>query len=1047
MILTDIAIRNRTTVGVLTFLIIVGGIFSYATLPREAAPDVPIPILLISTPYEGVSPEDIESSVTMKIEKKLAGLKGVKEIRSSSIEGLSFIVIEFLPDVRVEDALQYVRDKVDQAKADLPIEAEEPAIAEINVGELPIIYVNISGTISPVRLKAMADELQDYIEVVPGVLTCEILGALEREIRLEIDPDRVAAYGLTIPELMRLIPSENVNVSAGGLETKGTKFNIRVPAEFVEPEEVDHLLLTVRNGKPIYLSDVATVSDTFKDRLTYSRLDGAASITLSIQKRVGANILDISQAVDRILDQARKIAPQGVTIETTMDRSADTKRMVADLENNVITGAILVLVVLAVFMGLRVSTIVAVALPLSMLMGLAIIQAMGYTLNMIVLFSLILAVGRLVDDAIVIVENIYRHMQLGYGPIEAARKGAAEVAWPVITSTLTTVAAFIPLLFWPGIIGNFMKYLPATVIITLSCSLFVALVINPTICAMIPQGKVPQRKATHWFFERYRAFLRGAMTHRFTTLMLAVLVLVASILLYVLRAPGVEFFPQTDPQRAIVDLRLPQGTSIQESDRLARLVEGRIERHRPYMKHVVTNVGMAGQSSLLSMGTGGPHLANVTILFPEYEVRTHPSEDIIAEIRRELSDIAGAEVTVDKEKTGPPTGEAVTVRIIGPDFKTLQDLCQRAKKLMADVPGMVNMRSDLEATRPELAFKVDRSRAMLLGVNTAVVGNFLKTAVFGNKVGTYRQFNDEYDITVRLPVTQRTNIEDILRLRVPNDAGSAIPLSSLGEFSYKGGFGTINRVNQRRVVTVTAGAEGRLGSDVLRDVQTRLAGLELPTGGYEIRYAGEKEEQDKAAVFLGRAFVIGCLMIVLILVAQFNTLLVPAIIMTTVALSLVGVLAGLIAFNMPFSVIMTGIAIICLAGVVVTNAIVLLDYTRLLQARGMDLIAASVEAGATRLRPVLLTAGTTIMGLIPMAFGVSFDFHTFTLATRSESSELWRNMAVAVIFGLTSATVLTLVVVPTLYVSLYRIIARWGFGGLKQPVSEDAAAPGQTPSA
>jgi len=1101
VILSNAAIKNRTTVGVLILLIVVAGSFSYVTLPREAAPDVPIPYINVMTTYEGVSPEDVETSVTMEIEEELGGLKGVKEITSASAEGLSLITIEFYPNILIEDALQYVRDRVDLAKPDLPDDAEEPTIREINVAEFPIFMVNISGDISPVRLKAIADALEDAIEEIPGVLDVEVLGALEREIRLEIDADRVAAYGLTVPEILSLIPSENVNISAGGLETPGTKFNVRLPAEFSDPEEVDRLLLTVRDGRPIYLSDVARVRDTFKDRTSYSRLDGVGSINVSVKKRVGANIVEIAEKVKVIVEEARRRAPRGVKFDVTLDYSQDIHQMIRDLENNVFSGLVLVVAVLMLFMGLRTSMIVALVIPLSMLMSFAIVQALGYTLNMIVLFSLILALGMLVDNAIVIVENIYRHLQLGYPRIEAAMKGTGEVAWPVITSTATTIAAFSPLLFWPGIVGDFMKYLPVTVIIVLSSSLFVAMVVSPMVCSVLASPKTTKREGqANWFMRGYRRLLKTALNHKAVSLLLAALFLAGTLILYAKFGEGVEFFPEVDPQRAIVDIRCPQGTNIKETDRLARLAERRVEAYRGDLKYVVSNVGARGGISLRARA-GGPHLASVTLLFEDYEVRPRPSAEAIGQVRRAVADIAGAEISVKKQEEGPPTGEAVTIRIVGEDLGVLEEISERAKRLIADVPGLINLRSNLEASRPELVFNVDRRRAMLLGVNSRVIGEYLKTAIFGREVGTYRQFNEEYDITIRLPLSQRSRIEDIFRLQVPNTAGAAVPLSSLGTFDYRGGFGTIHRVNQKRVVTLTGGAEGRLSDDVLKDIQLRLSPLgdprftkqdipdaprlasmlleaaELGSGpaaraadwlrdddeawevvealaagevagedgvkaiaqaqvldlppGCAIRYAGEKEEQDKAFKFLVlQALPLALLVIVMILVTQFNTLSVPLIIMTTVILSTIGVFLGLLVCGLPFGVIMTGIGVISLAGVVVNNAIVLLDYTRQLQKRGLALIEAAVEAGMTRLRPVLLTAATTILGLVPMATGFSFDIHTFSWATRSESSEWWSSMAIAVIFGLAFATLLTLVVVPTLYVGIYRLVARFGLGGL-----------------
>jgi multidrug efflux pump subunit AcrB len=631
-------------------------------------------------------------------------------------------------------------------------------------------------------------------------------------------------------------------------------------------------------------------------------------------------------------------------------------------------------------------------IPLSMLITFSLVQMLGYTLNMVVLFSLILVLGMLVDNAIVIVENTYRHIQLGYSRIEAAILGTREVAWPVATSTFTTVSAFLPLMFWPGIMGDFLKYLPITLSLGLLASLFVALVFSPTICS-VWTGRSPRpRQRDHWFIRGYRRFQHAGLHNPGLTLFLAVCLLFALITLYGKIGEGVEFFPEGDPERAIVDIRAPQGTNIHETDRIARVIEKRLEPYRPWLKHVVANVGASGGGMDIMASTGGPHLANISLIFYDFAERQRPSMEVVAAVRKDIADIAGAEIKVEKEEEGPPTGAPVTVRIIGEDFRTLEQLSGRARRMIADVPNIVNLRSDLEATRPELAFTVDRRVAMLLGVNTATVGNFLKMAIFGTTVSTYRQYNDEYDITVRLPLADRVDVDDLYRLKIPNASGTPVPISSLGRFEYQGGFGTINRIDQKRVVTLTADAEGRLSSEVLKDVQNRLATLELP-GNYEIEYAGEKETEDESRAFLIKAFGMATLLITLVLVVQFNSLMVPLIIMTTVILSLIGALTGLLVCHLPFGIIMTGLGVISLAGVVVNNAIVLLAYTRQLQQRGLELVEAAAEAGVTRLRPVLLTATTTIIGLIPMAVGISYDFHSFTWATRSESSQWWRNMA------------------------------------------------------
>jgi multidrug efflux pump len=1052
MLLSNAAIKNRTTVIMMAFMIIIAGVYCYASLPREAEPDIKIPNILITTTYRGVSPEDIETSVTMKIEEKLTGLNGVKEIRSSSAEGVSTVIVEFLPGIDEKEAKRDVKDKVDLARKELPtnnLDFDDPVITEINLAEMPIMMISVSGELSPVRLKAIVERLEETIEAnVPGILDVTITGDLEREIRIEMDPDRVAAYNLSLTELSSLLKSENVNISAGGLETPGTKFNVRIPAQFVHPSEVQYLQVGVRDGRPVYLTDVAKIRDTFKDRGTYSRLGGVPSLTVSVQKRIGSNIIAITDGVKHILDEFRIRSPKGVEFKVTLDKSDEIRSSVSDLENNLFSALVLVAGVLMVFMGLRTSLIVALAIPLSMLLTFSVIMALGYTLNMVVLFGLILAMGMLVDNAIVIVENIYRHKQLGRGRIEAAMKGAGEVAWPVISSTATTLAAFSPILFWPGIIGDFMKYLPITLIITLSCSLFVALVISPVICSLISGGKVRKidEDRRHPFIGAYLGVLAWTLRHRAITLIGVMLVLVSVVAGYYRSGLGIELFPEIDPRRAMINIRCPQGTSIHETNRIARDIEERIKPFASDLKHVTTTIGTSGGVMAAFGASGGPHTGNITLVFHNFETRPRPSADAIAEMRKLLADIPGAEIKLEKEQSGPAAGDPVSVRIIGRDFKKLQTLSKKARTLIEGIAGLVNLRSDYEAARPELPFLPDRTRIREADINTNAIGQYLKAGVFGSEVGKYRQFNDEYDITIRMPVEDRTNVQDLLALHTPNNLGEPVPLSSLGRFDYAGGFGTISRVNQKHAITLSAGVEGRLEDEVMKDVQKEMEKLksELPIG-YDIEYAGKQEDQVEAQSFLLKAFVIALLLIVIILLMQFNTLSAPLIIMTTVILSLIGVLTGLMIFNMPFGIIMTGIGVISLAGVVVNNAIVLLDYTRQLQKRGIELIEAALQAGATRLRPVLLTAGTTILGLIPMATGVSFDIHIMNIAWRSESSLWWSSMAIAVIFGLGVATILTLVVVPVLYVSLYRmsealyrLVARFGLGLHHQPLEVES---------
>lgn len=1020
MIISNTAISNRIVVWILMIMIIISGVYSYITLPKEAFPDIPIPFVVVTTSYEGVSPEDIESLITLKIEKEMAGVKGSKEITSTSAEGLSSVVVEFYPDVEIEDALQHVKDKVDQAKGELPQDAEEPTVKEISFADFPVMTVSISGDVSPVRLKSIADELEDAIEEIPGVLECDISGDLEREIRLEIDHDRFTAYGLTSDLLLGLVPLENQNISAGSLDTPGTEFNVRVPSEFSDPAEVEGLILAVIDGKPIYLTDVATITDTFKDRISYARLNGRETITLDIKKRIGEDIIPIAATVRQILDEARKQAPKGVEFKITSDLSKDVFSMVKDLENNIISGLILVVFALLLFLGFRTSLIVGLAIPMSMLISFSVLDLWGLTLNTVVLFGLIMALGMLVDNAIVIVENIYRHRQMGYSGIEAAKLGVGEVAWPVITSTATTIAAFVPLLFWPDIMGEFMSYLPKTLIVALVSSLFVALVINPVISATFPgREPSPDRPPRGRFLSFYRKVLRTVIDYRVAVLSVSMLILIGVVMLYSKMGHGVELFPEFDPPRATISLEVPQGTSLDEINRIVLNVEERLVPYHEYLQDVVARAGIGG-GNMFSSASGQ---ASIDLVFYDYVDRIKPSNDVIAEIRDDLTDLAGVEIEIIKEEGGPPTGAAVTLEIVGEDFEKIKNANTVIRNAIAPIPGLVSLKSDLEITRPEISFRVDRQRAKLLGVNTAVIGNFLKTAIFGSKVSTYREYKDEYDITVRLPREQRLSVDDLKKIQVPNMTGGGVPLSSLGTLEYTGGMGTVKHKDQHRVITITGDAEGRLGNEVLADVQKTVAGLDLPKD-VRVDFTGEQEEQEKAASFLSRAFLIAIFAITMILVAQFNSLLIPLIIMTTVILSLIGVFTGLLVFEMPFSIIMTGVGVISLAGVVVNNAIVLLHYTKHLENQGMKLVEAAVEAGTIRLRPVLLSAGTTILGLTPMASGISYDFRLMEWVTRSESSQFWASMAIAVIFGLAFATMLTLFVVPTLYVTLRSIKTR-----------------------
>lgn len=1016
MILSDVAIRKRTTVFVLIVMIVLFGSYNYITLPRESAPDIAVPFIIVTTTYTGVSPADMENTVTLPLEKKLKGLRDVEEITSVSAEGVSSISIEFLPDVDIDDALQKVKDKVDQAEPDLPSDADDPMVTEVNFSDRPIMIVNVSGDVGLLQLKVIADELEDYIESIPGVLNAAVIGGLEREIRIEPDPDRLAAYEIPLTKLLALIDSENADVAAGNIDFPDAKFQVRVPGEFSNPQEAQNLILMMRNGNPVYLTDVARIRDTFKDPESYSRINGRECVAISIQKRSGENAVRITNQVKAILAQAEKRLPEGVEITVSMDESKWVRVMLSDLENNILSGLVLVLAVIFISMGLVNALFVALAIPLSMLISFTVLQLLGLTLSNVVLFGLILSLGMLVDNAIVVVENIYRHMQEGKDRTTAAHEATSEVAWPVITSTITTICAFLPMLFWPGIMGEFMGYLPKTVIITLSASLFVAMIINPAICSRLMRIKalrnLKKAKKRDFFLHGYDRFLKVSLNHSGITLFFCGLILVGSIGLYRSFGRGFEFFPTSDPDSIRIYIRAPEGTSLNKTDELARLIEKELVQYDD-IEHYVANVGTRPSGFFGSRGSGS-HMARISVDFKEHEFRKESSRVLLQKIRQDVAGLAGAEIEVKEEEHGPPQDPPINIEISGEDFDVLAEITRTVRKKIETVPGLIDLKDDHEQARPELRFRVDRHRAAMLDVSTVMVANFIKAAVLGRKIGTFRQGEDEYDITLRLPPEDRDDLQKILRLNVPGPKGQPIPLSSLARMEYAGGLGSITRKDQDRVITISSEVEGRLDNDALREVKERLSDY-LPPTGYSIEYTGQDKEQKEASDFLLKAFIVALFLISLVLITLFNSVALPIIIMVSVLLSLIGVFIGLLVTGTPFGIIMTGIGVISLAGIVVNNAIVLIDYIQLLRSKGLARREALVQAGLVRLRPVLLTAITTILGLMPMAIGVSFDFRAFRFVVGSSSSQWWGPMAIAVIFGLAFATLLTLVVVPTMY--------------------------------
>ena len=1021
MIVNQAALKRQATVLALLVIIVIAGLYSYATLPRESFPDITIPYVFVTTTYEGVAPQDMEQLITIPIERKLKGIDNVEEIRSTSAEGLSTVAIKFLPKVDLDDAVQKVRDKVDQAKNDLPADlADDPVIQEVNFSDMPVIRVVLSGPYSLRRLQNLAEDLQDQIESITGVLEARISGGLEREIHVEFDLDRVGAYNVPFSSIISSVTRGNVNMPGGSMDIGEGKYLVRVPEDFKHPSEIFSIVAFVRDGKPVYLRDVATIKDSHKDALTRSRINRDKSVTIAVSKRSGENIVRVTDEVKRIVEEMRPQLPRTLQIDLTADMSNDVRLMVADLENNIISGLLLVLAVIFLFIGGQSAVFVAMAIPCSMFITFALLTGFNVTLNMVVLFSLILALGMLVDNGIVIVENIYRHMQQGKSRQEAARVGADQVAWPVITSTLTTLGAFSPMMFWPGIMGEFMGYLPLTLIMALSASLFVALVINPVLSARYQRVKIanPKQKnprAKEPLLKRlYLVLLQWCLVgHRWVVILISIVLLVVATASFMLFGKGTEFFPETEPKRAYVNIKAPEGTNLNASDKLVAEVEKIVSEYED-IRYVISNIGAMGGDPFSQGGTG-THISRVVLDFKDFHDRSRPSSEIVNEVRqRILASMRGAEVQVEKEEEGPPTGKPINIEISGADILILGELAARVRKEIRNIPGLVDLKDNFVKGKPEIRVMVDKEKAALLGLDTYTIAYTVKAAINGVKAGVYREGKDEYDIIARLPERDRQSIENLKRITVSGARGEPIPLTSLAQISLGSGIGAIMRLDQKRVVTISGDVSSRLANDVIKEIDERLQKNLTWPRGYAYRFSGEQEEQAKAQAFLIKAFFACIAIILLIMLTQFNSFITPLIILSSVILSLIGVFIGLLVTGTAFGIIMTGIGVISLAGVVVNNAIVLIDYYNQLLAKGMTGLDALMRAGAVRFRPVMLTAITTILGLLPMATGISFDFRKLGWDIGGESSQWWGPMAVAVIFGLGFATLLTLIVVPVL---------------------------------
>lgn len=1118
--LSTLALNNSISVFILSALLVLFGIYSYITMPKESFPEIVFPLIYVQTPYPGNTPGDIENLITRPLEKEIKSVDGIKKLNSQSVQDASIINVEFNIDVDTEKALQDVKDAVDRAKSDLPSDLDQdPVVLDIDLSRVPILNINLSGEYSIDDLVDYAEILQDEIEELSEISEATITGDKEKEVQINVDLPRLQANQLSFNDVQNALASENINIGAGDILLGKTRRSIRTDAQFTSMNEIRNVIVKHEKGNIVYLKDVADVLFTYKEVESFARLDGESVVSLNVIKKGGENLLDATDKIRAIIKEAKKVdLPEGLRITITNDQSKQTRNQIANLENSIIFGFILVTLTLLFFLGLRNATFVGLSVPFSMFLSFLTLSALGYTLNFIVLFSLILALGMLVDNAIVTIENIYRlFAEEGLSAFEASRQGVGEVAVPIISSTATTLAAFFPLLFWDSLIGEFMGYLPRTLIIVLGSSLFVALVINPVVAASFIKKQnfdadKDHRKALTWFivFAIIGALLHAADSTILANLSLTVsagvlaftyalnplsewfqkvllpklekvyavslayslrrwrpaaivlgtvFLMIFSVAFYFGSSPKTVFFPVNEPNYFNVFVEVPLGTDVLATDEIAQEVEAELNQIlEPYdelVESVVTNVGAetASQNDFAAGGQNTPNKARITVSFVEYEYRGGiRTTDIQREVTERLVNwLPGVTISVEKEQNGPPTGRDINIEITGNEFNTLIATANDVKKTIEDakIEGIEGLQIDLETNKPEMLVRIDRERARRLGVSTQQIALVLRTALYGSEASKYKEGEDEYPIEVRLKREYRYDVASLMNQLVTFRSQASgrivqVPISAVASYEFINSYNAIKRSDSERLITIYSNVvEGFNPTEVNNAIKDALKSYELPDA-YNLAFTGQQQEQEESFAFLSTALLIAVSLIAIILVSQFNSALKPFIIILTVLFSTIGVFLGLGIFQMEFVVIMTGIGIVSLAGIVVNNGIVLIDFIELSRARMKEelglgredelqdkkLVEAIEIGGQTRLRPVLLTAITTVLGLMPLAVGLNIDFiglldgRGANIYFGGDNSIFWSPMAWTVIFGLVFATFLTLIVVPVLYLLLERF-SRW----------------------
>ena len=1012
--------RSRTTLSAL-LLILIAGTVAYVDIPKESDPDVNIPIIYVKMHHDGISPEDAERLLLRPMETELRGIEGVKEMRATSYEGGASVVLEFDAGFDADKALTDVREKVDLAQPDLPDDTDEPTVHEVNVSLFPVLVATLSGDIPERKLLHLARGLRDEIEGISTVLEAKLTGNREELIEVVVDPLRMESYGIDSIAVLQTVARSNMLVAAGTLDTGNGRFPIKVPGLYENLRDILTQPVKVEGDAVVTIADIAYVQRTFKDRNSVARLSGEPSIGLEISKRTGENIIETIERVREVADEAARDWPEGVQVTFSQDRSTNIRRMLLDLQNNVLSAVILVMVVIVGALGWRSGVLVGVAIPGSFLLGILVLAMLGLTINMVVLFSLILAVGMLVDGAIVVTEFADRKMAEGANRIDAYAGAAKRMAWPITASTATTLAAFMPLIFWPGIVGEFMKFLPITLVATLSASLLMALLFVPALGARFgkPGAQDPETARNLAIAEDgdlseiigatglYIRVLRRALRHPGKILASAFALLIGVQYLYAVAGNGVEFFPEVEPDSAKVYIHARGNLSTDEKAALVLDVEREVLALNDF-KSIYTFVGKPEG--------GGQEIAEdvigaIQLEFKDWRER-RPAQEILDEIVERASAYAGIVVEPAKQKAGPPTGKPLQLQVRSDHQADLVQTVGLIREHFNNMDGLTNIEDDRDIPGIEWRLKVDRAQAAKFGTDVALVGNYVQLVTKGLKLTEYRpdDSDEEIDVVVRYPEAYR-KLDQLQRIRILTDKG-LVPISGFIDWSPEPKVGTIKRVDANRVMTIKADVlPGVLADKKTQEIRQWLAGVELPET-VDVVFKGEDEEQAKAKAFLVKAFGVALFVMAIILVTQFNSFYSAFLILSAVIMSTIGVMLGLMITGKPFGIVMTGVGVIALAGIVVNNNIVLIDTFDHMKKRSADAMDAVLRTGAQRLRPVLLTTVTTILGLLPMVFQVSIDFVTREVTVGAPSTQWWVSLATAIVFGLGFASILTLVVTP-----------------------------------